>query len=327
MKVVTRIPSDNIDAPERKGEGRISHGVRTEGGNGMRRVARRTTRAAVLIVTCLLTCVGTVAQPAVFDGRFLGRTAVLDGRFHRRDGGFNERRSAHFRLYQDVAIERYAGPRGWRRFELRLLEILERAYDQVGDLLGIWPGHEISVVVYSAEVFDSKYGSAFAFRTVGLFDGAIHVRGGTEVTQALAGTLHHEYAHAAIQAQAGPGLFPAWLNEGLAEYLEALALGRRRLSAGQYRVLIEAARDGSWIPLASLSSPSLAHLADGRVSLAYLESHAMVEYLARRYGKERLRRVCEELTRTRNLLRALDRTYHRTLAELEAELRAELLRG
>ena len=297
----------------------------------MRRMARRTTRTGVLVLTCLLTCVGTVAQPAVEDGRFRGRMAVEDGRFLGRmaafDGRFNERKSAHFRLYQDVAIERYSGPHGWRRFELRLLEILERAYDQVGDLLGIWPTHDIVVIVYQAEVFDSKYGSGFAFRTVGFFDGAIHVRGGTKVTQALAVTLHHEYTHAAIRAQAGPGLFPAWLNEGLAEYVEALALGQRRLSAGQYRVLIEAAQDGSWIPLASLSSPSLAHLSEGRAPLAYLESHAMVEYLARRYGRERLRRVCEELTRTRNLLRALDRIYHRTLAELEAELRAELLRG
>ena len=270
----------------------------------------------MLIVTCLLTCVGTLAHPAVFDAGV-----------HGRNGGFNERKSAHFRLYQDVEIERYSGPHGWRRFELRLLEILERAYDQVGDLLGIWPTQDIVVVVYAAEVFDSKYGSAFAFQAVGFFDGVIHVRGETKVTQALAATLHHEYAHAAIQAQAGSGLFPAWLNEGLAEYVEALALGRRRLSAGQYRVLIEASQNGSWIPLASLASPSLAHLPGRRASLAYLESHAMVEYLARRYGKERLRRVCEELTRTRNLSRALERTYHRTLTELEAELRAELPRG
>ena len=61
------------------------------------------------------------------------------------------------------------------------------------------------------------------------------------------------------QAQAGSGLFPAWLNEGLAEYVEALALGRRRLSAGQYRVLIEASQDGSWIP-------PLTHAVSGSVS-------------------------------------------------------------
>ena len=89
-------------------------------------------------------------------------------------------------------------------------------------------------------------------------------------------------------------------------------------------MLIEASRSGAWIPLESLSAPSLAHLDQGSASLAYLESHAMVEHLARRHGKERLRRVCEELARTRNIARALDRTYHRTLAELEAELRAEL---
>lgn len=248
---------------------------------------------------------------------------ALDG----ADGQFNERKSAHFHLYQDVAIDRYGGPRGWRRFEIQVLEILERAYDEVGDLLRIWPSHDTKVIVYDPDVFDSRYGSAFAFRAVGFFDGAIHVRGGSEIDSALVGTLSHEYAHAAIQSEAGAGLFPAWLNEGLAEYVEARALGQRRLSAGQYRVLIEAAGNGSWIPLDSLSSPSLAHLPDGQASLAYLEAHAVVAYLERRYGREKLRLVCEELVRTRSVSRALDRIYHRSLAQIEAELRAELLRG
>lgn len=298
MKVVTRIPSDNMDALERKGGGRISA---PEDGD-----VSRVVWLAVLVVT------GLAAGVASADGR---------------DGHFNERKSAHFHLYQDVAIERYSGPKGWRRFELQLLEILEHAYDQVGELLGIWPTHDTRVIVYDPEVFDARYANAFAFRAVGFYDGAIHVRGGTEITHGLVGTLHHEYTHAAVQSEAGPGLFPAWLNEGLAEYVEGRALGHRRLSPGQYRVLIGSLQQGGWIPLASLSSPSLAHLPDGQASLAYLESHALVEYLARRYGSERLRRLCEELTRTRNMERALERSYHKTLAELEEELRAELLRG
>jgi len=239
------------------------------------------------------------------------------------DGHFQERKSAHFRLYQDVDIEKYSGPHGWRRFELQLLDILERAYDRVGNLLGIWPGHHVRVSVYDPGVFDAKYQGYFGFRAVGFFDGAIHVRGATRVDAALAGTLNHEYTHAAIQAEGGPGLFPAWLNEGLAEYVEAQAMGRR-LGPGQYRVLTEASRQGTWLPLESLAGPSFAHLSGDSASLAYLESHGMIEYLARRHGEQKLRWLCQELARTRNLDRALDRTYHRSLAELESELRAEL---
>jgi len=239
------------------------------------------------------------------------------------DGQFSERKSAHFRLYQGVGIEKYSGPHGWRQFELQLLDILERAYDRVGKLLGIWPSHDVRVAVYDPGVFDAKYQRHFGFRAVGFFDGAIHVRGAKQVDAGLAGTLHHEYTHAAIQAEVGPGLFPAWLNEGLAEYVEARASGRR-LGPGQYRVLAEASRQGTWLPLESLAAPSFAHLPGDSASLAYLESHAMVEYLARRHGEEKLRWLCEELGRTRNLERALDRTYHRSLAELESELRAAL---
>lgn len=240
------------------------------------------------------------------------------------DGRFSSRGSSHFRLLQDVDIDRYHGAGGSREFEREVLERLEIAYRRVGDAIGLRPRAKVQVVVYDAAVFDAQFSELFGFRTAGFFDGVMHVRGSTQVDLALAATLSHEYTHAAVHAFASDGLFPAWLNEGLAEYFEALELGRRRLTPRQYAGLVQARQTGRWIPLASLSMPSFAHMGGGDASLAYLESFAVVEHLVRRKGERRLGDLCEQLLRTRNPDRALDRVYKKTLAEIEADLLAEL---
>ena len=41
------------------------------------------------------------------------------------DGEYDERRSSHFTLYQDVDIDQTSGFYGSRRFELQVLDVLE----------------------------------------------------------------------------------------------------------------------------------------------------------------------------------------------------------
>ena len=239
------------------------------------------------------------------------------------DGRFSERRSSHFQLFQDVDIDRRSGLRGSRRFEQDVLKVLEAAYAQLGDQIAVRPRTRFSVLIYDAAVFDAQFGGRFGFRAAGFFDGVVHVRGSTRVDARLVGTLHHEYAHAALDWKAA-GLFPAWLNEGLAEYFEARGLGRRHLTHDQYAKLVHAAEAGRWIPLRALSQPSFTHLGPETAALAYLESYAVIEHLVQRHGTRDLRSLVERVVKMRNVDRALDRTYKRTLEEIEAELRAEL---
>ena len=57
------------------------------------------------------------------------------------DGDWSSRRSSHFELFQDVAIERYSGRDGSRAFERDLLEVLESAHDRLRDAIsGDRPG-------------------------------------------------------------------------------------------------------------------------------------------------------------------------------------------
>jgi len=240
------------------------------------------------------------------------------------DGKWSTRRSSHFELHQDVALERYSGPAGSRAFEIAVLAALESAHERVRDGLGVEPRARVTVLVYDPAVFDEAFASRFGFRAAGFWAGAIQVRGGTQVDARLVGTLVHEYVHAALASLAPPSVFPAWLNEGLAELFEREALGQARPSAREYAELEKALARGNLLPLSALGGPSFSGLDEPAARIAYLESYACVEQMLRRYGRERVERLVEELAKTRMIESALQRALRIDLAELEAQLVAEI---
>jgi hypothetical protein len=242
------------------------------------------------------------------------------------DGQFSERKSAHFALFQDVDIDQYSGLRGSRRFEHNVLEALEQAHDRVGEILGLRPRSRVRVVIYDDGVFEQRFGGLFRFSAAGFFDGAIHVRSRTAVDARLVSTLHHEYVHAVIAAASPSFRFPGWANEGIAEWFENLAVGKRHLSAGQRAVLSQAYREGTRIPLAELEPPGFGGLPRDRAVLAYLQSYVTVDYLARRNGDRALNHFCNQLILTRDLHRSLKRVFGLTLPQLEQHLADEFLR-
>lgn len=254
----------------------------------------------------------------------LAAASVVSARGAGPDGKFERRTSAHFALYEDVGLERWSGRGGARAFERQVLGVLENAYDRVGDGLRLRPALPVRVAVYDPGDFDARFGSAFGFRAAGFFDGAIHVRGSSQIDARLVRTLHHEYVHAALAAAAPSLALPAWINEGLAEWFEALAFGKRRLSDGEYAVLRDGARRGLLPTLASLSGPSFSGQSESEAALSYLWSYAAVENLARRNGDRGLERFVTRLVRSRDVELALRKVFGLTPAELDAALRAEL---
>lgn len=261
-----------------------------------------------------------VKLAALFCLTFLGlgglaASAADDG----ADGQFNQRTSSHFKLLQDVDIDRYSGPQGSRAFEVAVLDILEDAYDAVGEALSIRPRRRIQVYVYDPGIFDAEFSRLFGVRIAGFFNGTIHVRGGARIDGQLVQTLHHEYVHAALDWRSR-GAYPAWLNEGIADYFGARAVDKRHLSLGEFGFLQRVVKHDAWIPLENLNTPNLLHLVGDNVAIAYLESYALVEFMVRTYGMRDLREVVEILAKTRNAKRALRRAYRATLSELEMDL-------
>jgi hypothetical protein len=240
------------------------------------------------------------------------------------DGKFDKRTSSHFVLFQDVDIDRSSGFRGSRRFEQQVLEALELAYVRIDKLLGLRPERPITVTIYDPRVFDATYGGLFRYPAAGFYGGEIHIRGNTVVTEGLSRTLHHELAHAALDAAAPSLVIPAWFNEGIAEWFEARSGGKRVLSDRERAVLTRASADGRLFSLAGLSAPSLGRLGPDAAHLAYLQSYGFFVFLARNYGEKKLPELLDDYLRNRYIERAFRRTFRADLTRLEARYAGEL---
>ncbi len=240
------------------------------------------------------------------------------------DGRFERRESLHFTLYQDVDLDEHSGLRGSRQFEQSVLRELEAAYDLLGDLLELRPVRKLSVSVWDPALFDARFAGLFRFPAAGFYGGSIHIRGGERVTESLVRVLHHELVHAALDAEAPNLVLPAWLNEGLAEWFEARSTGKRFLSSGELAALERVARGGGLFFVSDLSRPGFGGLAPDAAAIAYLESYAFIDFLARSGGEHGLVELWSAVLRSGSVERGVRRAFRRELAELERTFRQAL---
>lgn len=240
------------------------------------------------------------------------------------DGKFETRTSAHFTLYQDVDIDEAGGFHGSRRFEQEVLSELERAYESLESLLGMRPPRRLSVVIDDPRLFDQSFAGLFRFQAAGFYSGVIRVRGDVGLTADLARVLHHELVHAALDALAPSLVVPAWVNEGLAEWFEWRAVGKRGLTSRERQVLAQIKQHDALLPLDWLSLPAFSRMDQQTARIAYLQSYGMIDCLERIAGERGLARFVDELLRSRNLDRALQRTYRLDLRELESRFVGEI---
>lgn len=266
--------------------------------------------------------------------RWLERAAVLllifaaagvgSARSRGADGDFEKRESSHFVLFQDVDIDQSGGFHGSRRFEQRVLDGLEAAYRQLDRILGLRPSRKLEVVIYDPAIFDQQFAGLFRFAAAGFYSGVIRVRGGERVSEPLLRVLAHELVHAALAAATPTAVYPAWFNEGMAEWFEARIHGKRHLTAGELAALRNALATGRLFAFDALAVPTFSRLSRDAAGVAYLQSYALMEFLARRYGEPSLREFCLELVRSGDLVRTLRRVFRADLRGLEAAFIADL---
>jgi hypothetical protein len=191
-------------------------------------------------------------------------------------------------------------------------------------VLSIRPERKIEVYVWDSHIFDSRFSGLFRFPAAGFYGGAIHVRGDVQMTGRLVRVLHHELVHAAFDAAAPHLILPAWMNEGIAEWFEARAMGQRSLSAHERDALMRAVKHGALFPLVDISTPSFGGLAPNAAGLAYLQSRAFIDYLVQTHGERDLVQFSSDVIRSKNLDRAARRAYRKDLSDLEAGFRRSL---
>ncbi|HEX5065797.1 MAG TPA: hypothetical protein VFY49_06770 [Myxococcota bacterium] len=240
------------------------------------------------------------------------------------DGRFEKRTSAHFVLHQDVDIDEVGGFNGSRRFEDEVLGELERAYDALEEATGLRPQRRLEVVIDDPGLYDQQFAAFFRFQSAGFYAGFIRVRGDTRLTAPLSRTLHHELFHAALDAVSPSVVYPAWVNEGTAEWFEYRTAGVRNLPVRGKQILAELASQNALMPMQTLSLPNYARLDNNAAQVAYLQSYAMIDYLVRSGGERSLPRFLEELVRSRDPNRALQRVYRLDVRKLEEGFLSEL---
>jgi tetratricopeptide (TPR) repeat protein len=102
----------------------------------------------------------------------------------------------------------------------RVARVLENAYWRIGKALNSYPSETIPVILYTNRQFqDITRAPDWAG---GKYDGRIRVSvgGALKTPGALDRVVTHELVHAVI-ASVAPRNVPAWINEGLASYLES----------------------------------------------------------------------------------------------------------
>ena len=121
----------------------------------------------------------------------------------------------------------------------------------------------------------------------------------------LEDVLPHELAHIIFLEMVGfnnPAI-PLWLEEGVASYHEKEISSVKADLTGKLK-------KGDFINLDALSRFEVAGSKDSeKVELFYEESYSLVKYLIGVFGQEKFVFFCQELRDSRNLTKALSRTY------------------
>ncbi|MCH2188196.1 hypothetical protein MK280_20275, partial [Myxococcota bacterium] len=180
--------------------------------------------------------------------------------------------SDDFQIQLDAELE--AVSPDWPRTAMAFLQDARR---EVAELMGIEPVEPLGVIFYGRAAYTQAHAHRFSFRTVGFFDGQIHVAAPAHPSQELRSLLFHEYTHALFREQTG-GDRPYWLNEGLAEQVERRAQGSPASTRSERAALRSRIAAGRWIPLRRLAQ-SFSGLNDEEARAAYLQSVVAVEWI------------------------------------------------
>ncbi|MFN0007709.1 MAG: hypothetical protein ACKVXR_07360 [Planctomycetota bacterium] len=196
--------------------------------------------------------------------------------------GFMVENSEHFELSYDGARTDIL----WSTFDI--VKPLENAYQDFGELFGRWPVESgrprIRVVLYRKTGFHEATG--MGHWAGGVFDGSVRVPVedlGRE-KETLERVLRHEVAHAFVR-ETGGNQVPGWLNEGLAQWLEARTLVDRAREIEEARAKLAGK---TLIPLDELESSLSAIQGDEAVAQAYAQSLALCAWIERNFGERLL---------------------------------------
>ena len=223
---------------------------------------------------------------------------------------FTENQGYHFVLRYEGAAGGYDREKELHEIGKEILGYLEEAYNYVGRELDYYPRDQIPVILYTNEQFqDITHAPSWAG---GRYDGKIRIpsKGLHVGSSYLKPILFHEYTHAVIHFLAG-GWIPAWLNEGLAQYMEG------RDHQAQLSLVRQAKSKSTVLSLAKLNQGFSQFSERQSADLAYAESYSAVQFMIDRNGMYDVKKVITLLGQGQSLDQALKDVIRMNLADFE----------
>jgi tetratricopeptide (TPR) repeat protein len=216
---------------------------------------------------------------------------------------FREGQTSHFVLkYSGAAQPELAS---------EILRILEIHFDQISAMLNYSPPEPIGVILYTGQQFEDITRAPSWVGAIN--DGRIRVpvQGLASVNDQLSRVLRHELTHSFLQ-QKTRGRCPAWLQEGIAQWVE----GRR--SSNSATGLLATYDEHSAIPLSSLEI-SWMQLSNTGASFAYAWSLAAVETILSNGNMPTLVQLVDAVTSTGSTESAIREVLHETYPDLDKQ--------
>ncbi len=240
-----------------------------------------------------------------------------------------------FRRHRGQASDTYYSSRVPAVLAVDLQAHLSYAIDAIRERLGLSTGQipDLYLVWGRDNLGKAKaaLGLELGFETGFFWSGSLHpgIYGRVDFFRSyVLKLITHEYVHLLLDEEYGDRDIPAWLNEGMAEYLEyELALDDPRSDSSRTSMYYSAdlaianAQAGTLFPLESLESRRLWNARSGdEVQLQYAQAHMAVRYMVETYGVRKVTDVIGRLSQVTNLERAIQQATGISYAVLEQRI-------
>ncbi|MCL5256948.1 MAG: peptidase MA family metallohydrolase [Chloroflexi bacterium] len=213
---------------------------------------------------------------------------------------------------------------GSDQFGQMVLDSATRTADRLQQEIGASTQENIKLLVYASQ--DQLFGALPAFSADWIGGQAypslnlilLTIAPGTDAASEVKRMVPHEVTHIIFgQATENPyNSPPAWLDEGLATYMQEQSDSRFSSE------LQQAAESGNLIPIRALNSSF--PLDENRALLSYAESASVVDYLIKTFGRSKIENLMARFRDGVTYEKALQGAFGLGLDELDKQWRASL---
>ena len=191
-----------------------------------------------------------------------------------------------------------------------ICQLIHRTYAELGEILGYYPLSTVPISIRNTN------GSTVSQRSLpqwssGCYDGSIHLAycaAGEPVLGILYALLRHEWVHLLVYHLTN-GCCPVWINEGLAQ-----SIARPMFQFEKFK-LRQAIQTKQLLSPDTLSKP-FSQLPTKYRKLAYIQSAAIVEYIAQQFGYSKIRDLLRQLSTGMPTELAIKQTFGLTLKDI-----------